>query len=466
MQPISVKVLAAAIGAPCDSQEMISHISTDSRDITKGCLFVCIEGERFDGHTFAQSAIEAGAALVVAHRELPLPKSRVLYVKDTMTANIQLAGAYRKGFSPLSVGVTGSVGKTTTKEFIYSVLCKQYKTLKTQGNHNNEIGVPKTLCLLDESYSAMVIEMGMNKKGDIDKLAAAVLPDIGVVTNVGTSHIELLGSRENILDTKLEIQNHMKPGAPLIVCADNDLLSTVKSEKVRIVRCGVTAQNLDYRAQEIIEQGGATSFVVCCKKGRFSAYIPTIGRHNVYNALIAFAVGQQADIPVEDILEGLRDYAPSGQRQKIVQTEGCTVVEDCYNASPDSMRAALFTLAGMDCAGRRIAVLGDMLELGDTAREAHVSIGRCCKENGINALYAFGENAALYVAGAKEAGLSESFHFTHKEPLIAALLSALGEGDILWVKASRGMKLEEVITGLYQGMAEKNKQTTKGGDET
>lgn len=447
MQGTPIKILADAMGQTVQSEEIITGISTDSRTVEGGCIFVCIEGERFDGHRFAADALEKGTAFVVSHKPLPLPADRVFYVENTMDANILLSGGYRSQFSPqYAIGITGSVGKTTTKELIAAVLERRYKTLKTQGNENNEIGLPKTLLRLEESYGAMVLEMGMNAIGDVRKLCKAVRPGIGVLTSIGVSHLERLGSRENILKAKLELAEGLPDGAPLIIAADNDLLGEIKIPRLGLVRCGIDSENLDYRASDIVEEGLTTRFMVHYPGGKSACTLPTIGRHNVQNALLAFAVGIQCQIPVAEIVAGLFDYIPSGSRQNIVDWRGCRLVEDCYNASPDSVRAAMSTLSAMECKGRKLFVLGDMLELGAGERAAHREMGAYAAEQRIGHLYCVGELTKESVAAA---GISAS-HYPDNRALAAALLAEVAPGDILWVKGSRGMHLEEVLGALYE----------------
>lgn len=458
MQPTPIRVLAAALGAATQEETPISHISTDSRAVSPGCIFVCIEGERFDGHDFAAAALEAGAAYIVARKPLPLPTDRVFYVPDTMAAHIALAGAYRAQFSPLSIGITGSVGKTTTKDFAACVLGTRWRTHKTEGNQNNEIGLPQTLFGLDGGMQALVAEMGMDKPRDIDKLAAAVKPDAAVITYIGTSHMEKLGSREGILQAKMEVKSHLPDGAPLILNADCDLLANQEDSRLRVVRYALDAPGADYRAVDIVPQGEGTRFAILHGGERTPAYIPTLGRHNVSDALAAFALGCELGIDPAKSAEGLARYLPSGMRQRRVEVNGITIMEDCYNASPDSMRAALMTLRELPAAGRRFALLGDMLELGETAQEAHREIGRLCAGLRIGRLFAFGTLSAQMAQAASEAGLPAQ-HFTDKQALARLLCDTLQAGDVLWAKASRGMRLEEILQELYRLLRE------KGGEE-
>lgn len=460
MQPTPIKLLASALGYTMAGEELITHVSTDSRDITPGCVFVCVKGARFDGHDFAPEAVRQGASYVVASERVPLTQDKVFYVDNTLDALIKLAGAYRSQFSPITVGVTGSVGKTTTKEFIAAVASRRYKTLKNEGNQNTEIGVPNTIWKLDQSHECAVIEMGQDKMDDILKLTMAVRPDIAVVTSVGTAHIEFLGSRENILRGKLQIADSMGPHAPLILCADNDLLGGITNgynehlRDKRIVRFGIEAERCDVRAVNIREGERETRFTVRYPGGEVEATIPTIGRHTVLDALAAFAVGLEMKIGPKEIALGLYDYAPAGMRQHIVPCEAITLVEDCYNANPDSMKAALSTFGSMKVRGRRVAVLGDMLELGETAKDAHYEVGRFAAAQGLDLLFCYGRWCLELCRGAKGAGMGEAYYFPTQEEMYQSLRQSLQEGDTVWLKASLGMKLGESVSRLreeYQG---------------
>ena len=450
MQPTPIRVLAAALGAASQDETPISHVCTDSRAVTPGCLFVCIEGERFDGHDFAEEALRRGAAYIVARRELSLPEDRVFYVPDTMDAHIALSRAYREQFSLLSLGVTGSVGKTTTKDFTACVLGMRWRTHKTEGNQNNEIGLPQTLFALDESKEALVAEMGMDKPGDIDKLAAAVKPDAAIITHIGTAHIEKLSSRENILRAKMEVTRHLPEGAPLILSGDCDLLRGYRDSRLRVVHFGLDEKSTAYRAQGLEAAEEGTRFVILHGGKKTPAFIPALGQHNVRDALAAFAAGCEVGPTPEEAAEGLLHYVPSGMRQKRVQIGGITFMEDCYNASPDSMCAAISTLRELPASGERIAVFGDMLELGETAEEAHREVGRRCAKEGIDRLYALGPKALLMVEAARKAGMRQAEHFLDKRELARRLADSLQGGDILWAKASRSMHFEEILEECYR----------------
>lgn len=448
MKAFTLQEAAAALGLPqMQAQATLADVCTDTRKIQPGSLFVCLRGERFDGHSFASQAAQLGAAaLLVDHPvDADVPQ---LVVTDTGKALLQLAGWYRRRFQLPVVGLTGSVGKTTTKEFIALVLGAKYNTLKTQGNLNNEIGVPQMLFRLEDSHTAAVIEMGMNHFGEISRLTRAVAPTVGLITNIGVSHIENLGSRAGILQAKLEILEGMAPDAPLIVNIDNDMLRTVKLGDRPLLTFAIDDQRADFTATDIAEQGSTTTFTVHHSTFTRPVTIPTVGIHNVYNALAAMAVGYVTGVDPA-AASALANYVPAGMRQNLVQVGGVQVIEDCYNASPDSMRAALQTLGKLPV-HRRYAVLGAMLELGDYAKEAHTQVGKMAAENGIDGVLAYGADAAYIVEAAKQAGLENARLFDTKEALAQSLAQQVQPGDGVLFKGSRGMHLEDVMHTVYE----------------
>ena len=468
MEILTLKEIAIALGTTCKFDIEINAVCIDTRKITKGCLFICIKGERFDAHQFAEEALKKGAAAVMVHENVDL-SGAYIKVDDTSKALLALGGYYRSLFNIPVVALTGSVGKTTTKEFTSLVVSSKYKTIKTQGNLNNEIGLPQTLFQIDDDTEAAVVEMGMNHFGEIHRLVNATRPTLALITNIGVSHIENLGSREGILKAKLEILDGLSEGAPLIINGDNDMLSTVLHNdeicsKYNVISFGIK-NKFNYNAENIKEENGSTSFDVVYTaskqidetdgvKAEFSLCrqkitIPTVGIHNVYNALAAFAVGITLNIEPEKIATALSSYVPTGMRQRLNTVGGRICIEDCYNASPDSMRASLGTLGNMN-ANKKIAVLGDMLELGDYSKEAHLSVGKMAGENNIDCVLAFGNNAKYYVSAAKENGVKDAVLFDNKTKLSDYLASFAQDGDVVLFKGSRGMKLEDVMNTVYK----------------
>ncbi len=451
MRSLSLVEIAQAVDGKLniDTNETVDNVCIDTRKITKGCLYVAIKGEKFDGHDFIEKAFQLGAKAVISHKEIKTDKP-VVYVKDTRLAFGALSAYYRSLFSVFLVGVTGSVGKTSTKEMIYTVMKNHYSVLKTQGNLNNDIGLPRTLLQLSDEYQGAVIEMGMSNLGEISYLSKLAKPDMAVITNIGVSHLENLKTRENILKAKLEILDGMKKGSKIILNADNDMLLTVKGKIENAVYIGIdNTEDSDIIAKDIEQKGDDTLFTIVYGGKEYNAQIPTIGKHNVYNALVAFLVGIEIGMDEEKIIEALLQYENSGMRQQISIKNDIKVIADCYNASPDSMVSALSVIKAVECKGRRIAVLGDMLELGKTSDDLHRQVGRLVKDYDIDILYCYGKEAFYIKEGAKEAGVSNVIYTDNKDELATLLKRDLVKGDAVIFKASRGMKLEEVIEKVF-----------------
>lgn len=425
----------------------VTAVTIDSREVSDGALYVAIRGDRFDGHDFCASAVENGASAVVCERA---PEAEVPYilVQSTRQALLDIAQLHRAHCAEIKlIGLTGSVGKTTTKEMVCAVLSEQFRTIKTEGNLNNEIGMPKTLFRLTDSTEAAVIEMGMSNFGEIARMTRACRPNAAIITNIGVSHIEFLGSRDGILQAKTEILEGMPHGAPLILNGDDDKLWSYKNSDYKQIYFGIDNTQAEILGENIETANGETAFTVRFDGGKTQRVtVPAVGKHNVYDALAAFAAGLCFGIPPEKIAEGLRKYAPAGMRQRIKSVAGVTVIEDCYNASPDSQKAALDVLSSLK-ATRKIAVLGDMLELGGYSEEAHRAVGTYAAQCAVDILFCFGEASVWIAEAAKDAIKVE--HFTDKSALTDALLHTVRPGDAVLFKASRGMALEEVIQKLY-----------------
>ena len=425
----------------------ITCVSTDTRSLPQGCLFVALRGERFDGHDFVPQAIAAGA--VAAVTEQPIEGCPCLVVENTGRALLKIARFYREKFHPVLVGVTGSVGKTTTKEMIACVLESQFCTLKTQGNLNNEIGLPKTLMQLEEQHTAAVIEMGMSHFGEISRLSRTAEPSMGVITNIGYSHIENLKTQEGILQAKLEILDGMAADAPLIVNGDNALLAPLKRNLPRpVITYGMHAEKLDVRAEDVVRNADSTTFTIAAADGKkYPAMLRCVGDHNVMNALAAFCVGTQAGIAPEKICAALERYQTVGMRQNISHRGAYTIIADCYNASPDSMKASIDVLCDMDCEGKKIAVLGDMFELGADSASYHYQIGEYLRDKKIDEVVVVGKEAleikkALDVCDTKYA---KTFSFMDNEEVALYLMAIMRPEDVVLIKGSHGMKMDEIV---------------------
>lgn len=428
------------------SSELIKNISLDSREIEAGTLFVAIKGERFDGHDFIGKAFEDGAAAIVCERIPYKVKGNVILVDNSLYAFGAIAKNHKKLISPLTVGITGSVGKTTTKQFVWAVLCEKYKTHKTDGNFNNEIGLPITILKMPCDTEALVLEMGMSFKGEISRLSHIAEPDIAVITNVGSSHIENFGSREGIRDAKMEIAEGLKEGGRLVLNGDEPLLSGIEGA----VYVSMENKDSDYRAVNVVENDGYYTFDIETKNGTVKDFrINVLGIHNVYNAVVAYAVGKIADMDDDSIKAGLLKFENAAMRQNIYENDGYTIIEDCYNASPESMAASLKVLCSKAKQGRKTAVLGNMLELGIYSEELHREVGRKAAELGIDLLYTFGDMAENIAKGAVDAGMNEDSvvsvtDLDSPEELADFIKSRVKENDTLLFKASRGVKLERI----------------------
>lgn len=433
------EIAKAAGGRLIGGNAEINGVSTDTRTIEKGMLFVAVRGENFDGNDYIKAAAEKGAAAVLCEREENVSVPLIL-VEDSRKAQLMLANYHRRKFPLKLVGITGSVGKTSTKDMVYAILSAKYKTLKTEGNFNNDIGLPKTLFRLDDSYKAAVIEMGMSDLGEISVLSGAAAPDICVITNIGWCHIENLKTRENILKAKLEILDGAAKSAPLILNGDDEYLSRVEIPDRKIIRYGFS-EKCEIRAVNVEPCGNGERFTLLFGGNEYPAELPVVGEHHALNALAAFAVGIEAGMTPQEIIPAFMSYSASGMRQRIEEKNGLKIILDCYNASPDSMRASLSVLAGMS-GGRRIAVLGDMLELGEMSAVLHGQIAEYVIKSA-DCAFLFGEQMKHCADALSEKGFDVTYG-CDKAELAEKISSFVKQGDILLFKGSRGMKTEEI----------------------
>ncbi|MCI8387318.1 MAG: UDP-N-acetylmuramoyl-tripeptide--D-alanyl-D-alanine ligase [Clostridiales bacterium] len=453
--------IAQILGVDKNCGTGISCITTDSRETESGALFVALKGERFDGNDYIPQAIARGASVVVAERmpsELTDDEQKRVYVVDnSVVAFGKIAKAYKSRINPRTIAVTGSVGKTTTKEFIYAVSGARFVTHKTEGNFNNEIGLPLSIFKMPESAQVSVLEMGMSQAGEIHHLTTIANPDIAVITNIGNSHIENLGSRENICKAKLEIIDGMPDDGWVILNADEPMLFAQKGKlKQNLLFVSLSNPQADYRALNIREYEDSTEFDLVAKKRVVTnVRIPTIGRHNVYDATYAFAVGELLGMSDEEIKRGLISFRNTGMRQNIYEYGGITLIEDCYNAGPESMKAAIDVLAKLadknNC--QSIAVLGDMRELGDYSKQLHMEIGTMVASRHISQLLTYGREAENIALGAinhafKPDNISINTSVENPAASAHAIYKLLNRGDAVLFKASRAVRLERVIDEL------------------
>lgn len=443
----------------------ITGVSTDTRAISPGDLFFALSGPNFDGADFAAKAIESGAGGVVVSKGSVVRKALkasstgavLIEVDDTLCALQALARFHRQALAPRVIGVTGTNGKTTTKEMIASILALGCPVLKTVGNLNNEIGLPLTLLRLQPEQKMAVVEMGMSDLGEIKLLADISMPNIGVITNVGPAHLQTLGSVEMVARAKVELLEGLdKNGAGVINGDDDILVKTASAFKGRMITFGLR-ESCDVRASDIIlDHRGCPTFILHYKGEAISIKLSLTGRHNVYNALAAASAAVSVGTPLSQVKQGLEAAEGVSMRMEVRNVAGRRLIVDCYNANPASMKAALETLAGVH--GRKWAVLGDMLELGALAETAHVETGRQAADAGLQGVILLGEFSRLTAQGAIEGGMNESVvaRCADQEEAAHLLMQWSLEGDTVLLKGSRGARLEKVI----EAMTQVNQETT------
>ncbi|MBE6652021.1 MAG: UDP-N-acetylmuramoyl-tripeptide--D-alanyl-D-alanine ligase [Ruminococcaceae bacterium] len=478
--PLDLNTLAAMAGGRLVLFGMsenvgVTHICTDSREADGNTLFCAIRGERVDGHDYIPKAASLGCSVFLCERlpdDLPSVAYAAILVPDTVEAMGWMAGARREGDLDVLpvVAVTGSVGKTTTKEMIYAVLASARRVFKKDGNYNSTIGLPLSFLEIAPDTEGAVLEMGMSSRGEIASMTSAVRPDVAVIANVGSSHLEHLGTRENIARAKLEIAQGLRPGGTLLINGDEPLLAAlgqdfdhdrpVIPQGIRVLRLSLAgADGADYTACNVTPRDRGMGFDLATPEGIWrDLWIPAMGEHLVWAAAFAAAVGQIQGLDEGQVKTGLATYRPADMRQNTRTLGGVTIIEDCYNAAPESMRAALRVLA-LTPAARRVAVLGDMRELGDNTEALHRGVGAEAVRQGVDLLVAVGELGQHIAQGAMDAGLpAEAVRsITGPEDYPAAarwLLGELGAGDCILFKASRAMALEKMAEAVASAVAE------------
>ena len=464
MKPIPANQLLA--GLALAGPEPITDVVTDSRKVTPGCVFVCFPGEHVDGHDYAAAACKAGAAYIVANRPVDgVPEDRLVVVPSSHHAMVRMASNYRMLFSPLMIGVTCSVGKTTTKEFCATALSALGSTIKTEGNQNNELGLPRTLFQIDAGTRYAVVEMGMNHAGEISRLSRCARPDVGVITCIGLSHIGNLGSQENICKAKLEICDGMPEGAPLVLNYDDPFLRKAElPAHVRPVWYSMASQEADVYASAIRQENDGMSFLLDDdENGCFMVHIPALGRHNVANALAAYCAASQLGLTPKEAIQQMKQFRQTGMRQHMLDCHGVRIIEDCYNANPTSMRAALAMFKDYPCK-RRFAVLADMLELGDEARTEHEELGRLVAQSAVDVLITYGELAHRTATVAAAKGV-RTIHAHNYDEIAGLLAKATAPGDAVLFKGSRAMALENAVERL-QALKDAQALASESGEQS
>ena len=436
------------------------NFKTDTRQIENGDTFVGIKGENFDGNNFFEEALVNGAKICILQdvdiaNEIVKKYSdrNIVIVEDTIKAIGILAKYKRSLFDIPVIGITGSVGKTSTKDIVASVVSKKYNVHKTLGNLNSDIGLPLTILDLKEESTAMVVEMGMNHKGEISYLANIAKPTIAVITNVGSSHIGNLGSRENILKAKLEILEGLEKDGVFIYNNDNDMLNNNKNLFKEVKnKCFGIDNSSDLMAYNIITDENGSKFNVQIDQKEYEVYVPVSGKHFVYNSLCAISVGLQLGIDIENIIDGIKEFSLTKNRMEIKNLEkGITLINDSYNASYDSMKAALEFLGSFKNK-LKIAVLGDMLELGEFSDELHTNVGKCVFKNNIDYLVTVGEQSKKMAETAISQGMNKVkvYNVDNNDKAIEILKEIIKADSVILIKASNSMRFVEIYNKLFE----------------
>ena len=444
----------------CGNEDKVcDNFCKDSREVKKGDTYLGIKGENINGSIFYKQALENGAEILIL-QDIEIEKDILkkykdvsIIIVDNVIKAIQNMAKYKRENSNVKVvGITGSVGKTSTKDIIANVLSQKYKVLKTEGNYNNEIGLPLTILKLKDE-EIMVLEMGMSAFGEMSILTNIAKPDVAVITNIGTSHIGILGSRENILKAKLEILEGLNKSGELIINNDNDLLHEwAKNEKIveNIKTYGINEKS-DYMAYNIKLNENGSNYNINISNETYEITVPVSGEHFVYNSLCAIAVGLYFNIKMSDIIIGISNFSLTKKRMEIIKTKfGVLIVNDCYNASYDSMKAAIEYLSTLQ--GRKIAILGDMLELGKFSEQLHKKVGYEVAINKIDILICIGEEAKNIAIEAIEQKMDKDniYQFNNKEEAINFIKNILKSGDSILVKASNSMRFDEITNKIVE----------------
>lgn len=444
------------IGTEAEKKTEVIGVVIDSRQVGSGYLFVAIPGEKVDGHKFIPDVFAKGAAAVLSEQQLEDPAGPYILVESTTKALRDLAEYYRKSLDIKVVGITGSVGKTSTKEMIASVLSEKYRVLKTEGNYNNEIGLPLTIFKIRAEHEVAVLEMGISEFGEMHRLATMANPDICVITNIGLCHLENLKTRDGILKAKTESFAHLKKGGIAILNGDDDKLSTIRQVGDKEPVFYGMEEKMEYRedAKKSVYATGVENLGlygmqarIHTPEGERDVRIPIPGEHNVYNALAATAVGLSLGLSLDQISSGILKAKTIGGRTNLLNTGSMTVIDDCYNANPVSMKASIDVLATAE--GRKIAVLGDMGELGENEKKLHYEVGEYLAKKEIDVLFCAGElSEEIAKAAQKESKTCEVYYFKTRDALLEQLLPFLKKGDTVLVKASHFMEYPKIVKAL------------------
>lgn len=450
MNPLSINQIAQFAGAAIQNGSdriRVTRISTDSRAVRPGDLFVALHGDNFDGHQFVEQALQRGAIGAIVETKFSgkiSPEFPLLRVQDTLKAYQQLAANYRRSLGLKVIAITGSNGKTSTKDFTASVLSRQFRVTRTEGNFNNHVGLPRTILEASAEDEIAVWEIGMNHPGEIAPLAQIARPDVAIITNIGIAHIQFMGSREAIAQEKGDLAASLGPDGTLILNSSDEFAQTIANRTSgRVIFAGV--EQGEVQARDIIQSANGAEFELLEGAHRCHALLPVPGLHMVQNALLAVSAGRVFRVSLEDCAAGLAAAPLTKARLQIKTMRGVQFIDDSYNANPDSTKAALRTLAELETQGRRIAVLGQMLELGAESRRGHREVGATAASLGIDHLIALGKEAAEIAAGAESAGLTTNEVVTTAELAADRLCEIAHPGDLVLIKGSRSAHTERVL---------------------
>ncbi len=426
-----------------DGERDVFSLFLDSREAIETAVFVPIIGEKVDAHKFIPDVFSKSSASF-SQNEIPNPSGDYILVDDTKMALQEFSLSHRLNFNIPFIAITGSVGKTTTKEIVACAVENQIATLKTYGNANSQVGLPLTLLRVNENHKCAIIEMGMSLVGEMEKISYCARPNMAVFTNIGVSHIENLGSKEKILEEKLHVTDYFSNNDIMFINGDDPLLKALKGKKnFRVVDFGLS-EDCDYRAFDITENDFGTEFSVIIKDKTHRVKLSCLGEHNIRNALAALAVSDSLNLDIEKSIEDIYNYTPPEMRQQIIKTEKFTIIDDSYNSSPDSAKSALGILSKLN--GRKIAVLADMLELGSYSEKGHKEVGEFAKEMGVDYLISYGEESISTHNAFND--MLNSIHFTDFSQAEDFVSKFVKDGDCILVKGSRGMKCERFVTIL------------------
>ncbi|WP_230398350.1 UDP-N-acetylmuramoyl-tripeptide--D-alanyl-D-alanine ligase [Novisyntrophococcus fermenticellae] len=453
MKNLTLEHIAAAcnglyIGSKMSRLKCVTDITTDSRKVTYGCLFIPIKGTRADGHDYIGQVMEAGALSVLSEQDLGEVDFPYIRVRSSLQAVKDIAEYYLKQLAVPVIGITGSVGKTSTKETVAAVLSQKYNVLKTQGNFNNELGLPLTVFRLREEHEIAVLEMGISNFGEMSRLAKIARPHTGIITNIGYCHLEFLKDRDGVLKAKTEMFDYIREDGHVILNGDDDKLDAIREVRgTKLMKFGLDKKN-DIYADQIESKGlKGMACVIHTPQGSFKTLIPIPGRHMVYNALAAACAGMVYGLSPDEIRTGIESLQPVSGRFHIIETEKYTIIDDCYNANPVSMKASLEAL--QDGTGRKVALLGDMAELGKEEEQLHAQIGVFAGELDLDAVYCAGPLCEHLARGIKQSNPRvEVLHFADRDSLMEKLPEILMNGDTVLVKASHSMQFEKIVERL------------------